>query len=214
MEFKQISILLTKVFILLIPYLLISLPTINAAGSCSSTGMNYHALDTANKWSYKGTAESYYYGDYVSIAEEDGSGAIWHQNKVIFQPKFELGVRIEMDTPVYGCTTSFDGFAIILSDSIKSVGSGGDGKGYGGLFNVLVSEFDFYYNQGDIDTNSFSMHRCYDKYCESQEDTSTSQVILPFKYDKCKTLTLDIKLIYTNGSVKIFNSDSLIFESK
>lgn len=109
---------------------------------------------------------------------------------------------------------AYDGFTLILSDKAHNkAGGGGDGKGYNGLFNVLVSEFDFYYNQGDIATNSFSMHRCYNKSCWSNEDHTTSQVRLPFSYDKCKTLTVDFKFVYINGTVKIYTNGSLLMES-
>lgn len=57
------------------------------------------------------------------------------------------------------------------------------------------------------------MHRCYNKYCKAKEDDTTSQATLPFRYDKCKTMTVDLKFLYVNGNVKIYVGDSKLFES-
>ena len=168
----------------------------------------------AEFYSY-GTAYTSTWYNTVSIASKEGAGITWYNKKIIFHPRFEIGIRVTIGDE--GCRDNdsfcFDGFALVLSDKIQDVGGGGNDKGYGGLFNLLVSEFDFYKNPTDISSNSFSMHRCYNSYCSGTETSETSQVNLPFYYDKCKKYQFDVKLLYVDGNVKIYISDSLIFQA-
>ena len=121
----------------------------------------------------------------MSIATKEGTGGLWYMSRALrIYPKFELQTTVRI--PSDGCkdpnSWSFDGFTMILTQTKPPFcSSGGGWIGYNNLYNALVIEVDLWYNSenGDLSSNSLSLHRCYGKSCTSVEGPDTFQRNLP-----------------------------------
>jgi len=152
----------------------------------------------------------------MSISWAEGPGALWYNNPIVIHPRFELRLKVIINKK--GCkdglSWAMDGFTIILTKSKDQyLGGGGENLGYDGIYNALVTEIDLFQNQGDIGSNSVSIHRCYNNYCRSTEGSNTSQANLPFNYDKCREMVYDVYIQYKNKVFSVFVNDSPVISS-
>ena len=76
-----------------------------------------------------------------------------------------------------------------------------------------MTEIDLHQNQGDISSNSLSIHRCYKDYCSSNEGPNTFQANLPFSYDLCKEMVYDVYMQYREGVLNVWVNDLHIITS-
>ena len=131
----------------------------------------------------------------MSISWREGPGALWLVDPLVIHPRFELRTKVVINNR--GCrdsqSSAIDGFTIIVSKSKDYLGGGGGSLAYDGIYDALVTEIDLYQNEGDLSSNSVSLHRCYKSYCRWTEGSNTFQANLPFGYDKCKIMTYDVQ---------------------
>jgi hypothetical protein len=139
----------------------------------------------------------------LAISWYEGEGGLWFNRKVLVHPRFELGLRVEINE--YGCydpdSDALDGWTIILSKTNNYLYGPGGSIGYQGIYDALVTEVDLYYNQehGDLSGNTISVHKCYKKACAPTEGSDTVQRNLPLSYDKCRRMVYDVVIIYSSG---------------
>jgi len=150
----------------------------------------------------------------MAIAFKEGAGALWWNKKLRLTPRFEIRMKININKN--GCSDSasysIDGFALILSKQTNFLGGDGNNKGFGGIYDALVTEIDLYGNPGEISSNFVRLNRCYNQYCRADNSGSVSNN-LPFYYNKCLFMIYDVRLEYSYGAIKIFVNDNLIIHT-
>ena len=154
----------------------------------------------------------------LSIAWTTPTGALWLNRQVLVHPKFEVGLKVTINA--HGCyddnfNNPMDGWTIILSKTNNYIGQSGDNKGYNGIYDAIVTEFDFHYNYeaGDISGNSVSIHKCFQSNCSPIENSNTIQRNIAQTYDRCQVMSYDIVLLYNNGNYRIQLGDSYIVDT-
>lgn len=159
-----------------------------------------------------GTA--YKTGGVMAISFKEGAGALWWRKKLRLTPRFELRMKIKI--PNHGCydgpSYSIDGFALILSKTNNYLGYSNNDKGYGGIFNALVTEIDLNANPGEISSNFVNLRECYGITCRASNGKSSSANI-PFSYNRCSLMTYDVKIKYDNKRFMIYVNDYHLINS-
>lgn len=150
----------------------------------------------------------------MAIAFREGQGSLWWNQIIRLSPRFEIRMKIIINSN--GCydaqSYSIDGFALILSKQKNFLGGPDNEKGYGGIYDALVTEIDLNGNPGEISSNFIRLNRCYGQYCRPNTPGSTSQN-LPFGYNRCQIMTYDVKLKYSNYNLNIYVNDHLLISS-
>lgn len=165
--------------------------------------------------SFKALGQARNQNNIISIAWREGPGALWNINPLLIYPRFELRLKVVINNR--GCWESqakyIDGFTIILSKSKEFLGPGGGLLGYSGIYDALVTEVDLFRNNGDLSSNTVSIHRCYKDYCLFSEGANTYQANIPFGYDKCREMIYDVYMQVKNGVVSVWVNDLFILSS-
>ena len=151
----------------------------------------------------------------MAIAFKEGPGSLWRSDVVRLSPRFEIRMKIKINA--HGCydaaSSSIDGFAFILTKTKQTkIGTGGNAKGYGGIYDALITEIDLLGNPGEISSNFVKLNKCYGKICEPTNLNSISKS-LSFNYNKCSKMTYDVKMKYSEKRLNIYVNGQLYLSS-